>query len=98
MRANPLATKGPSERIVNNICRATRKHYSAEDKMDTFINSLFQPDQHALAWCGFIVTEMVTAQVLYRRRDFLSDFPGRGNQFRIQESDGFRIACRAIAG
>jgi hypothetical protein len=30
MKAKPLAHKAPTERIVNDIRRATRKHYSAE--------------------------------------------------------------------
>jgi transposase len=33
MRPKPSTHKSPSEKIVKDIRRATRKHYSAEDKI-----------------------------------------------------------------
>ncbi len=49
MRAKPLAPKAPTERIVNDIRRATRKHYSAEDKIRIVLDGLRGEDSIA-AW------------------------------------------------
>ena len=47
MRAKPLAAKAPAERIVNNIRRAPRKHYSAEDKIRIVLDGLRGEDSIA---------------------------------------------------
>ena len=47
MRAKPLAHKAPAERIVNDIRRATRKHYSAEDKIRIVLDGLRGEDSIA---------------------------------------------------
>ena len=40
MRPKPLKPKAPAERVVKDIRRATRKHYSAEDKIRIVIEGL----------------------------------------------------------
>ena len=47
MRATPLAPKAPAERIVTDIRRATRKHYSAEDKIRIVLDGLRGEDSIA---------------------------------------------------
>ncbi len=47
MRAKPLAPKAPAERIVTDIRRATRKHYSAEDKIRIVLDGLRGEDSIA---------------------------------------------------
>jgi transposase len=47
MRAKPLAHKAPAEGIVNDIRRATRKHYSAEDKIRIVLDGLRGEDSIA---------------------------------------------------
>ncbi len=47
MRAKPLAHKAPAERIVNDIRRATRKHYSADDKIRIVLDGLRGEDSIA---------------------------------------------------
>ena len=46
---NPFAAKAQAERIVNNIGRATRKHYCAEDKIRILLDGLRGEDIIALA-------------------------------------------------
>ena len=33
MRAKPVSSKAPAEQVLKDIRRATRRHYSAEDKI-----------------------------------------------------------------
>ena len=40
MRPKPSTHKSPSEKIVKDIRRATRKHYSAEDKIRIVLDGL----------------------------------------------------------
>ena len=40
MRQKPTTTASPSERLVKNIRRATRKHYSAEEKIRVVLDGL----------------------------------------------------------
>ena len=40
MRQKSVHAESPSERIVKNIRRATRKHYSAEEKIRIVLDSL----------------------------------------------------------
>ena len=40
MRQKSTTTTSPSERLVKNIRRATRKHYSAEDKIRIVLDGL----------------------------------------------------------
>jgi len=40
MRQKPTTTTSPSERLVKNIRRATRKHYSAEEKIRVVLDGL----------------------------------------------------------
>jgi transposase len=40
MRHKPSPSNSPSERIVKDIRRATRKHYSAEDKIRIVLDGL----------------------------------------------------------
>ena len=47
MRAKSLAPKASAERIVTDIRRATRKHYSAEDKIRIVLNGLRGEDSIA---------------------------------------------------
>ena len=47
MRAKPLAPKAPAERIVTDIRRATRQHYSAEDKIRIVLDGLRGEDSIA---------------------------------------------------
>ena len=46
---NPFAAKAQAERIVNNIGRATRKHYCAEDKIRILLDGLRGENIIALA-------------------------------------------------
>ena len=47
MRAKPLAPKASAERIVTDIRRATRQHYSAEDKIRIVLDGLRGEDSIA---------------------------------------------------
>ena len=40
MRPKPSAQKSPGERVVQDIRRATHKHYSAEDKIRIVLDGL----------------------------------------------------------
>ena len=40
MRQKSTTATSPSERLVKNICRATRKHYSAEEKIRVVLDGL----------------------------------------------------------
>ena len=40
MRQKPSTHKSPSEKLVKDIRRATRKHYSAEDKIRIVLDGL----------------------------------------------------------
>ena len=40
MRQKPTTTASPSEHLVRNIRRATRKHYSAEEKIRVVLDGL----------------------------------------------------------
>ena len=40
MRQKSTTTTSPSERLVKNIRRATRKHYSAEEKIRVVLDGL----------------------------------------------------------
>ena len=40
MRQKPSTTRSPSEKLVKDIRRATRKHYSAEDKIRIVLDGL----------------------------------------------------------
>ena len=45
MRQKSVHAESPSERIVKNIRRATRKHYSAEEKIRIVLDSLRGDDR-----------------------------------------------------
>ena len=47
MRPKPSAQKSPGERVVQDIRRATRKHYSAEDKIRIVLDGLRGEDSIA---------------------------------------------------
>ena len=47
MRAKSLESKAPAERVVKDIRRATRKHYSAEDKIRIVVDGLRGEDSIA---------------------------------------------------
>jgi transposase len=47
MRAKSLGSKAPAERVVKDIRRATRKHYSAEDKIRVVVDGLRGEDSIA---------------------------------------------------
>ena len=40
MRSNPMNTKAPAERVLKDIRRATRRHFSAEDKIRIVLDGL----------------------------------------------------------
>jgi transposase len=48
MREKSNTTTSPSERLVKNIRRATRKHYSAEEKIRIVLAALPGPRQGRL--------------------------------------------------
>jgi transposase len=47
MRTNPPSPKAPAERVLKDIRRATRKHYSAEDKIRIVLEGLRGEDSIA---------------------------------------------------
>jgi transposase len=47
MRPKSVAQKSPGERVVQDIRRATRKHYSAEDKIGIVLDGLRGEDSIA---------------------------------------------------
>src|SRR5665213_2302939 len=47
MRTNPRSLKAPAERVLKDIRRATRKHYSAEDKIRIVLDGLRGEDSIA---------------------------------------------------
>jgi transposase len=47
MRSKPMTTKAPSERVLKDIRRATRRHFSAEDKIRIVLDGLRGEDSIA---------------------------------------------------
>ena len=47
MRAKPLSSKAPAEQVLKDIRRATRRHYSAEDKIRIVLDGLRGEDSIA---------------------------------------------------
>lgn len=47
MRPKPLSAKKPAEQVVKDICRATRRHFSAEDKIRIVLDGLRGEDSIA---------------------------------------------------
>jgi transposase len=47
MRSKPMATKAPAERVLKGIRRATRRHFSAEDKIRIVLDGLRGEDSIA---------------------------------------------------
>ena len=47
MRSKPMTTKSPAERVLKDIRRATRRHFSAEDKIRTVLDGLRGEDSIA---------------------------------------------------
>ena len=47
MRAKPLIAKKPAEHVVKDIRRATRRHFSAEDKIRIVLEDLRGDDSIA---------------------------------------------------
>ena len=47
MRSKPMTTKAPAERVLKNIRRATRRHFSAEDKIRIVLDGLRGEDSIA---------------------------------------------------
>lgn len=47
MRPKPMTTKAPAERVLKDIRRATRRHFSAEDKIRIVLDGLRGEDSIA---------------------------------------------------
>ena len=47
MRSKPMTTKAPAERVIKDISRATRRHFSAEDKIRIVLDGLRGEDSIA---------------------------------------------------
>ncbi len=47
MRSKPMTTKAPAERVLKDIRRATRRHFSAEDKIRIVMDGL--RGEHSIA-------------------------------------------------
>ena len=47
MRSKPMITKAPAERVLKDIRRATRRHFSAEDKIRIVLDGLRGEDSIA---------------------------------------------------
>jgi transposase len=47
MRPKPLSSKAPAERVLKDIRRATRRHFSAEDKIRIVLDGLRGDDSIA---------------------------------------------------
>ena len=47
MRSKPMTTKAPAERVLQDIRRATRRHFSAEDKIRIVLDGLRGEDSIA---------------------------------------------------
>ena len=68
MRQKPGPTKEPAEQVVKEIRRATRKHYSAEEKIRTVLEGLRGEDSIA----ELCRREGIPPNVYYRwSKDFL---------------------------
>ena len=50
MRSKPMNTKAPAERVLKDIRRATRRHFSAEDKIRIVLDGLRGEDSIAELW------------------------------------------------
>ena len=64
MRTKTLFSKAPSEQVVKDIRRATRKHYSAEDKIRIVLEGLRGEDSFAA------VKALHKASITLGRRSF----------------------------
>ena len=47
MRSKPMTSKAPAERVLKDIRRATRRHFSAEDKIRIVLDGLRREDSIA---------------------------------------------------
>ncbi len=47
MRSKPMTTKAPAERVLKDIRRATRRHFSAQDKIRIVLDGLRGEDSIA---------------------------------------------------
>ena len=47
MRSKPMTTKAPAERVLKDIRRSTRRHFSAEDKIRIVLDGLRGEDSIA---------------------------------------------------
>ena len=47
MRSKPMSSKAPAERVLKDIRRATRRHFSAEDKIRIVLDGLRGEDSIA---------------------------------------------------
>ena len=47
MRPKPLSSKAPAERVLTDIRRSTRRHFSAEDKIRIVLDGLRGDDSIA---------------------------------------------------
>ena len=47
MRSKPMSSKAPAERVLKDIRRATRRHFSAEDKIRIVLDGLRGADSIA---------------------------------------------------
>jgi transposase len=98
MRQKPGSTKEPAEQVVKDIRRATRKHYSAEEKIRIVLEGLRGEDSIA----EFCRREGIPPNVYYRwSKDFLEAGKKRlaGDTVREATSDevkGLRREATAL--
>ena len=98
MRQQTRASKEPAEKVVQDIRRATRKHYSAEEKIRIVLEGLRGEDSIAE-----LCRREGIAQNLYYRwsKDFLEVGKKRlaGDTARAQQRSSVYglLACRRIA-
>ena len=96
MKQNPRPAKEPAEQVVKEIRRATRKHYSAEEKIRIVLEGLRGEDSIA----ELCRRERIPPNVDYRwSKDFLEAGKKRlaGDTAREATSDDVKGLCREAA-
>ena len=89
MRSKPINSKAPAERVLKDIRRATRRHFSAEDKIRIVLDGLRGEDS---------IAELCRREGIAQSRQlvFASAIrsPANGSTTRRFRENGWRLASR----
>ena len=70
MRAKPVSSKAPAEQVLKDIRRATRRHFSAEDKIRIVLDGLRGEDSIAELCRREGIAQSLYSDILHMNRHF----------------------------